>query len=73
MRANAAGICLGILLSAASSRAQNPPPQTISSTQAVPTATSPDYTAVYCANFISADRVPDEMRGNRACLLTPML
>jgi hypothetical protein len=62
MRANAAGICLGILLAAASSRAQNTPPQTISSTQAVPTATSPDYTAVYCANFISADRVPDEMR-----------
>jgi hypothetical protein len=63
MRANAAGICLGILLAAASSRAQNtPPPQPISSTQPVPTATSPDYTAVYCANFVSGDKMPDDMR-----------
>lgn len=63
MRANAAGICLGILLAAASAGAQNTPPaQTISSTQPVANATSPDYTAVYCSNFVSGDRVPDEMR-----------
>jgi len=38
---------------------QNPP---VSSTQVVPTATSPDYSAVYCSNFVSSENVGDELR-----------
>jgi len=63
MRAIAAGISLGLVLVGASARsqnnAQNPP---VSSTQAVPTATSPDYSAVYCANFVTSENVPDDLR-----------
>jgi hypothetical protein len=63
MRANAAALCLGLLLWASGSWAQsNPPSQVVSSTQNVPTASSPDYTAVYCSGFVTADRVPDDTR-----------
>jgi hypothetical protein len=63
MRAIAAGISLGLVLVGASARsqnsAQNPP---VSSTQAVPTATSPDYTAVYCSNFVSSENIGEDLR-----------
>jgi hypothetical protein len=56
MRAIAAGMGLGMLLAGASAWTQgNPQPQDVS-TQAVATATSPDYSAVYCSNFVSTDR-----------------
>jgi len=63
MRAIAAGISLGMVLVGASARsqnsAQNPP---VSSTQAVPTATSPDYSAIYCSNFVSSENIADDLR-----------
>jgi hypothetical protein len=63
MRAIAAGMGLGMLLAGASAWTQNSPQsQTISSTQPVPTATSPDFSAVYCSNFVTSDRVAGESR-----------
>jgi len=63
MRAFALGLCFGILLFAASAPAQeNAPAPLVSSTQHVAEATSPDYSAVYCAGFVTDQRVPDEMR-----------
>lgn len=60
MRVIAAGMGLGMLLAAASAWTQNnPQSQAISSTQAVASTTSPDYTAVYCSNFVTADRGDD--------------
>jgi len=63
MRAIAAGISLGLVLVGASPRsqnnAQNPP---VSATQAVPTATSPDYSAVYCSNFVTSENVASDVR-----------
>lgn len=63
MRAIAAGISLGMVLVGATphgqNNTQNPP---VSSTQAVPTATSPDYSAVYCSNFVSSENLGDELR-----------
>jgi hypothetical protein len=56
MRAIAAGMGLGMLLAGASAWTQNSSqPQTVSSTQPVAASTSPDYTAVYCSNFITSD------------------
>ncbi len=56
MRAIAAGMGLGMLLAGASAWTQgNPQPQDVS-TQPVATATSPDYSAVYCSNFVTTDR-----------------
>ena len=63
MRAIAAGISLGLVLVGASARSQNStqnPP--VSSTQAAPTATSPDYTAIYCSNFVSSESIGDDLR-----------
>jgi len=63
MRANAATMCLGILLAAVGASAQgNAPSQVVSSTQAVGAHTSPDFSAVYCAGFISGEKVQDEVR-----------
>jgi len=63
MRANAATMCLGILLAAVGASAQgNAPSQVVSSTQAVGAQTSPDFTAVYCAGFISDEKMQDDMR-----------
>jgi len=63
MRANAAMMCLGILLAAAGASAQgNAPSQVVSSTQAVGAQTSPDFSAVYCASFVSDEKSQDEMR-----------
>lgn len=54
---------LGILLAGASAWTQsNPQSQTVSPTQPVSAATSPDYTAVYCSNFVTTDRGGDEAR-----------
>jgi len=63
MRAIAAGMGLGMLLAGASAWTQgNPQSQTASSTQSVATATSPDYSAVYCSNFVTTDRGGDDSR-----------
>jgi len=63
MRANAATMCLGILLAAAGASAQgNPASKVVSSTQAVGAQTSPDFSAAYCAGFFSGDKVQDETR-----------
>jgi hypothetical protein len=63
MRAIAAGVSLGLVLVAASARSQNntqnPP---VSSTQATPTATSPDYSAIYCSNFVSSENIANDLR-----------
>jgi hypothetical protein len=63
MRANAAALAFGLLFAASGAWAQaTPPSPVVSSTQAVPTATSPDYSAVYCSGFVTADKVPDDTR-----------
>jgi len=55
MRAIAAGMGLGVLLAGASAFTQsNPPPQNVSTQPAVSTA-SPDYSSVYCSNFVTSD------------------
>jgi len=63
MRAIAAGISLGMVLVGATARsqnnAQNPP---VSTTPAVATATSPDYSAIYCSNFVSSENIGDDLR-----------
>ena len=63
MRANAATLCLGILSAAAGALAQgNAPSQVVSSTQAVSAQTSPDFSAVYCAGFVSDDKSQNDVR-----------
>jgi hypothetical protein len=57
MRAIAAGMGLGMLLAAASAWTQSSP-QTASSAP-VSTAASPDYSAVYCAGFVTSERNDD--------------
>jgi len=60
MRAIAAGTVLGIFLAGASAWTQsNPQPQTVSSTQPAVSTASPDYSAVYCSNFVTSDRGKD--------------
>lgn len=62
MRAIAAGMGLGMLLAAASAWTQNSPQtQSVSSTQPVSAATSPDYSAVYCSGFVTSEH-NDEIR-----------
>jgi len=57
MRAMAAGMGLGIFLAGVTAWSQsNPQSQSVSSTQPVASATSPDYSVVYCSNFITSDR-----------------
>ncbi len=63
MRAIAAGMGLGMLLAGASAWTQsNPQSQTVASTQPVAGATSPDYAAVYCSNFVTTDLGGDDSR-----------
>ncbi len=63
MRVIAAGMGLGMLLAGASAWTQsNPQSQAVVSTQAVPSATAPDYSAVYCSNFVTTDRGVDDSR-----------
>jgi len=61
MRANAAIMSLGIFLAAAGASAQsNAPSQVVSSTQAVGAQTSPDFSTVYCAGFVSDEQLQNE-------------
>jgi len=61
MRVIAAGMGLGMLLAGASAWTQsNPQSQEVASTQAVAATTSPDYTAVYCSNFVTSERAGDD-------------
>ena len=62
MRVIAAGMGLGMLLAGASAWTQSPQSQTVSSTQPVSTNTSPDYSAVYCSNFVTTDRGGEDAR-----------
>jgi hypothetical protein len=63
MRAIAAGMGLGMLLAAASAWTQNnPQSQSIASTQPVASAASPDFSAVYCSNFVTTDLPADDAR-----------
>ncbi len=62
MRAIAAGMGLGMLLAGASAWTQSPQSQVVNSTQPVTTATSPDYSAVYCSNFVTSDLGGEELR-----------
>jgi hypothetical protein len=57
MRAIAAGMGLGVLLAAASAWTQsNPQAQNVSASTASAATASPDYSAVYCSNFVTSDR-----------------
>jgi hypothetical protein len=60
MRAIAAGMGLGMLLAAASAWTQSPQPQAISATQPVASTASPDFSAVYCSNFVTSDRPKED-------------
>ena len=62
MRVLAIAMTLATLLASAALAQDNPPAQTVESTQRRAEATSPDYSAVYCAGFVTDDRVPDEIR-----------
>lgn len=63
MRANAATMCLGVLLAAAGASAQNNASnQVVSSTQAVGAQTSPDFSAVYCAGFVNDEQTQNDAR-----------
>lgn len=63
MRAIAAGMGLGMLLAGASAWTQNnPQSQQVSSTQPVAASTSPDYSAVYCSNFVTSNLGGDDAR-----------
>jgi hypothetical protein len=53
MRAFAAAIGFGMLLAGPNTWAQDPQTQNVSSTQPVSAATSPDYSAVYCSNYLT--------------------
>jgi hypothetical protein len=55
MRANAAGLCLSVLLGVTVSSAQNAP-------QAAPPSSQPDASSIYCSGFYTDQRVPDEGR-----------
>jgi hypothetical protein len=56
MRAIAAGTVLGIFIAGATAWTQSPQPQNVSSTQPVASTASPDYSSVYCSNFVTSDR-----------------
>jgi hypothetical protein len=56
MRAIAAGMGLGMLLAGASAWTHgSPQAQQIDSTQPVANTTSPDFSAVYCSNFVTSE------------------
>lgn len=63
MRAFAAGMGLGMLLAGANAWTQNNPQSpSVSSTQPVVSATSPDFSAVYCSNFVTTDPPAEDAR-----------
>jgi hypothetical protein len=55
MRANLAALSITVLLGATVCSAQNAPRSSAMTAQA-------DYTAVYCSNFVTDQKVPDDMR-----------
>jgi hypothetical protein len=55
MRANAAGLCLSVLLGATVCSAQDAP-------QAAPPSGQPDASSIYCSGFYTGQKVPDEGR-----------
>jgi hypothetical protein len=59
MRVMAAGMGLGILLAAASAWTQATPQSQNVSSQPVSSTAAPDYSAIYCSNFVSSDRGKD--------------
>jgi len=61
MRTIAAGMGLGMLLAGASAWTQSNPqsPQVAASTQPVAASTSPDYSSIYCSNFVAPDAGSD--------------
>jgi hypothetical protein len=63
MRAIAAGMGLGMLLAGASSWTHgSPPSQQTNSAQPAASTASPDYSAIYCSNFVTSDRGTDDSR-----------
>jgi hypothetical protein len=63
MRAIAAGMGLGMLLAGASAWTQSPQAQQpVASTQPVASSTSPDFSAVYCSNFVTSNPGGDDSR-----------
>ena len=59
MRANAAGLCLSILLGAGICAAQNAPAP---AAEPAPTRLQPDQSSLYCSGFFTDQKVPDQMR-----------
>jgi len=60
MRAIAAGMGLGMLLAGASAWTQsNPQPQQAAAMQPVASPTSPDYSSIYCSNFVTSEAGSD--------------
>ncbi len=55
MRANAAGLCISVLLGTIVCSAQNAP-------QSAPASGQPDASTVYCSGFYTDQKVPDEVR-----------
>src|SRR5262249_22808231 len=62
MRAIAAGMGLGMLLAGASAWTQTQQAQVNVSSPAVANPTSPDFSSIYCSNFVTSDRPSDESR-----------
>jgi hypothetical protein len=63
MRAKVAGLCLSLVLGTAFCSAQTAPQSIpVSSSPQFPTATQPDYTAVYCSGFMSDQMISQELR-----------
>ncbi len=62
MRAIAAGMGLGMVLAGASAWTQSSQSQAANPPQGASTATSPDYSAVYCSNFVTSDLGGEESR-----------
>jgi hypothetical protein len=58
MRANAAGLCLSLILGAGVCLAQEAPV----STQPAPRANQPDHNQVYCSGFVTDQKVADDIR-----------
>lgn len=58
MRANAAGLCLSLILGAGVCLAQEAPV----SSQPAPRANQPDHNQVYCSGFVTDQKVADDIR-----------
>jgi hypothetical protein len=63
MRAIAAGMGLGMLLAGASAWTQsNPQSQSVATAQPAANSASPDFSAIYCSNFVTSERPSDDSR-----------